>query len=436
MNYSPAKNLVLFFLGLIIVGTVLLSLPVAHNFNFGSFSFITNLFTSVSAVCVTGLSTVNIGEWYSIFGQLIILLLVQFGGMGYMFVSTVVTLLLGSVTLKDRRIMQDIFDISSFGSLKKLILKAFFFVLATEFTGAVLLTFVFLKDFSFLKAAYLGIFYSVMAFCNAGFSFFNNSLVEFANKPILLYVISFLVIFGRLGFFVIVDIYDTYKERRLHFSTHTKVILSMSAIITFFAFILFLFSDAFRGRGVFYSINSAFFQSVGSRTAGFYSMPVTLFSEFTKTLLLFLMSLGSSPASTAGGVKLTTLALVFVFIRSVLKGDDDFILLKRRVPAESVRRALAIFIIFFVSITFFSTVLVLLESCLEPFAVVFEVVSAFATAGLSLGITPDLSFAGKILIIIAMISGRIGILTILIFMLNPAAKRKSIKYPESKILVG
>ncbi|MCA6084754.1 TrkH family potassium uptake protein [Candidatus Endomicrobiellum agilis] len=435
MNYSPAKTIILFFLGLAIVGTALLSLPVAHNFN--AFSFITNLFTAVSAVCVTGLSVVNIGEYYSTFGQIIILLLVQLGGMGYMFVSTVIILLLGKVALKDRRIMQDMFNISSFSGLKNLLLKAIFFVLTIEFVGAVVLTFIFLGSFSSLsKSVYLGIFYSITAFCNAGFSFFYDSLAGFADNPFLLYVVSALVLLGRLGFFVIVDIYDTYKENRLHLSTHTKVVLSVSAGITFFAFILFLFSNTVKGHGVFYLINNAFFQAVGARTAGFYSIPLNLFNEFAKVMLLFLMSAGASPGSTAGGIKVTTLALVFVFVRSILKGDDDFVLFKRRITVDLIKKALVVFIVFFASIAFFSVILVLLESCLSPLAVVFEVVSAFATVGLSLGITSDLSVGGKVLIIIAMMAGRIGILTLLIVALNPSAKKKDIRYPEARILVG
>jgi trk system potassium uptake protein TrkH len=434
MNYSPAKTLILFFLGLIITGVLLLSLPAARGS--GSFSFVTNLFTSVSAVCVTGLSVVNVGEYYSIFGQTVILILVQLGGIGYMFVSTFITLLCGKVALKDRRIMQDIFDISSFSGLKKLLSKAVFFVLAIEFTGAVILTFIFLRNFSFLKSAYLGIFYSITAFCNAGFGFFCDSLVRFANDPALLYVISVLVFIGGLGFFVIIDIYDTYREKHLHLWMHTKVVLSVTAAITFFAFILFLFSDTLRGHGIFYSINNAFFQAVSARTAGFYSVPVNLFSEFTDVMLLFLMSAGASPGSTSGGVKVTTLALVFVFAVSVLRGDDDFVLFKRRIPDDLVKKALAVFIIFFASIAFFSAILILLESCLKPLAIVFEVFSAFATVGLSLGITADLSVEGKVLIIIAMIAGRIGMLTLLILLLDPIAKKKSIKYPEARILVG
>jgi trk system potassium uptake protein TrkH len=353
-----------------------------------------------------------------------------------MFVSTFITLLFGKIALKDRRIMQDIFDISSFSDLKKLLLKAVFFVLVIEFTGAVILTFIFLRSFSFLKSVYLGMFYSITAFCNAGFGFFCDSLVGFANDPVLLYVISVLVLIGGLGFFVIVDIYDTYREKHLHLRTNTKVVLFVSAVITIFAFILFLFSDTLRGHGVFYSINNAFFQAVSARTAGFYSVTINLFSEVTDVMLLFLMSVGASPGSTAGGVKVTTLALVFAFIRSVLRGNNDFVLFKRRIPVDLVKKALVVFIIFFALIAFFSAILILLENCLKPLAVAFEVVSAFATVGLSLGITADLSVEGKVLIVIAMITGRIGTLTLLIFALDPIAKKKSIKYPETRILVG
>jgi trk system potassium uptake protein TrkH len=434
MNYSPSKTLILFFLGLVIAGLLFLSLPAARNSD--SFSFITNLFTSVSAVCVTGLSVVNIDEYYSTFGQIVILILVQLGGIGYMFVSTFVTLLFGRIALKDRRIMQDMFDVSSFSGLKKLLSKAVFFALAIESTGAIILAFIFLRSFSFFKSVYLGIFYSIMAFCNAGFGFFCGSLVRFANDPALLYVVSGLVLIGGLGFFVIVDIYDTYREKHLHLWTHTKVVLSASATVTFFAFMLFLFSDQLRGHGVFYLINNAFFQAVSTRTSGFYSVPVNLFNEFTDVMLLFLMSVGASPGSTAGGIKVTTLALVFVFVRSVLKGDDDFVLFKRRIPVDLIKKSLAIFIIFFASIVFFSMILILLESCLKPLAIIFEVVSAFATVGLSLGITAGLSVEGKLLVIIAMVAGRIGILTLLMLVLDPVAKRKSIKYPEDRVLVG
>jgi trk system potassium uptake protein TrkH len=434
MKYSPAKTLILFFLGLIMIGVILLSLPIAHRIS--NFSLIVSLFTSVSAVCVTGLSIVNIGEYYSLFGQIVILLLVQFGGVGYMFVSTVITLLLGKMALKDRRIMQDMFNVSSFNGLKKLLLKAIFFVLTIEFLGTVLLTLVFLKDFTFLKSIYLGAFHSITAFCNAGFSLFNDNFVGFSNNPMLLYILTVLIILGGLGFFVIVDVYDYYKEKRVHLSTHTKIVLIVSAGVSFISFLLFLFSEALRGHGLFYLINNSLFQAFSTRTAGFYSVSPDLFSEFAKSMLIFLMSIGAAPGSTAGGIKVTTLALVFAFIRSVLKGDNDFVLFKKRISIDLVKKALVIFIVFFASIALFSLLLILQENYLKTLTIVFEVVSAFATSGFSLDITANLSLVSKLYIIIAMIIGRVGILTLLVLMLEPVYKKKNIRYPEDRVLVG
>jgi trk system potassium uptake protein TrkH len=353
-----------------------------------------------------------------------------------MFVSTVVTLLLGKMALKDRRIMQELFDVSSFKGLKHLLSKAVIFVLGIELFGAVVLTLIFLQDFSFLRAVYLGIFHSITAFCNAGFTTFGDSMSRFAGSPAIIYAIAILVILGGFGFFVIVDVYDTYKQGRRHLSTHTKVVLSVTAIITCIAFVLFLFSDALKGQGVFFLINNSFFQAISGRTAGFYTVSPTLFDDFTNSLLMILMSIGAAPGSTAGGIKVTTVALVFVFIRSVLKGEEDYVLFERRIPSHLIKKALVIFIVFFVLIALLSLILMLQENYLRPITVVFEVISAFATVGLSLDITSDLSLAGKIYVIIAMLTGRIGILTVLIVMVNPIAKKKNIKYPEGRILVG
>jgi trk system potassium uptake protein TrkH len=201
------------------------------------------------------------------------------------------------------------------------------------------------------------------------------------------------------------------------------------------SFLLFLFSDSLKGQGLFYLINNAFFQAISARTAGFYTVPVSLFDDFTEIVLMLFMSIGAAPGSTAGGIKVTTLALIFVFIRSVLKGDDEYIIFKRRIPYDIVKKALVIFIVFFALIALLSLVLMLQENYLRPVTVVFEVISAFATVGLSLDITPDLSLAGKIYVIIAMITGRIGILTMLILMITPITTKKKIKYPEGRVLV-
>ncbi|MDR0977923.1 MAG: hypothetical protein LBL71_02670 [Endomicrobium sp.] len=415
-------------------GTVFLSLPAARVFN--GFSFITNLFTSVSAVCVTGLSIVNIGEYYSAFGQIIILTLTQLGGLGYMFVSTVVALMLGKMALKDRRIIQELFDISSFSGLKTLLLKAVLFVLGIEFAGAVALTLIFLKDFSFLRSVYLGIFYSITAFCNAGFSVFNGSLAVFSNNPAVLYVIAFLVFCGGVGFFVIVDIYDKYKGKCHHLSLHTKVVLFAAFIVAGLSFLLFLLSDILRGHGLLHLINNAFFQAVGTKTAGFHTVSLLSLSEFSKLVLMILMSVGAAPGSAAGGIKVTTVVLIFVFVKSVLTGNEDYILFRRRIAPDLIRKSLVIFIVFLGLVTLFSLILILQENYFRNMPLIFEVISAFSTSGLSLGVTPYLSSLGRIYIIIAMITGRIGILAMLMVMVNPIVDKKNIKYPEGRILVG
>lgn len=438
MNYSPAKTLLLFFLGLITIGTIILSLPISLKTD-ADFSLMINIFTATSAVCVTGLTLVPINEYFSGFGQTVIILLVQFGGMGYMFVSTVVTLLIGKMALKDRRIMKEMFDITSYKDLKKLLIKAVIFVLTIEAAGALLLTFGFMGEHSFLESLYLGAFHSIAAFCNAGFSPFADSLAGYSGSPVILYTTAALILLGGLGFFVIVDIYDTYKEKHIHLSTHTKVVLSMTAAIVLFGFLFFMFSKemgVLSGNSISYIINNSFFQAVSARTAGFSTIPTSLFNEFTEIILIFLMSIGAAPGSTAGGIKITTLVLVFIFVRSMIRSDDDFVLFKRRIPDDLIKKALTIFVIFFASTAVLSAALVLLEPSKRPIDVVFEVVSAFGTVGLSVGITPGLSFGGKILIIFSMIAGRLGILTLLILMLTSGNKKKRIKYPEARIMVG
>ncbi|MDR2191465.1 MAG: hypothetical protein LBO62_01095 [Endomicrobium sp.] len=438
MNYSPAKTTVLFFLALIAAGFALLSLPFSRA-DGQSFSALTSLFTAVSASCVTGLSVVNISAYFSFFGQLVILALMQLGGIGYMLVTTAAALLLGKIALKDKRVMHELFDISSFGDLSKIIFKAVFFVFTIEAVGALILTIVFLKDFSFFKALYFGIFHSVAAFCNAGFSLFSDSMSLYASSPAILYTMSFLVILGGIGFFVIVDLYDAFKNSRLHLLTHTKVVLSMTAGIIFFSFLFFLFFtdiEILKGNGLLYCVNNAFFQSASARTAGFSSVPIYLFDDFAEITLSALMFIGAAPGGTGGGLKVTTLALVFIFVRGMLKGESEFTIFKSRIPRDLIEKALTVFILFVFAAIVFSAVLVLLEHDKKPIDVIFEAVSAVSTAGLSIGISHSLSGAGKITVILAMILGRVGIISALILMLSSKQQTNKVQYPQSRIMVG
>lgn len=438
MNSSPIKTIILFFAALICLGTLLLSLPCALQEG-AEFSLLTNLFTATSAVCVTGLSVVSIGTYFTQFGQIVILCLLQIGGLGYMLVSTGLGLLFGKLALKDRKIMQDLFDIGSFNDLFKLLEKAVLIVLGIELIGAAVMTVGFAKIFPLGKSIYYGIFHSISAFCNGGFSPFTNSLESFAISPIILYSVVILVVLGSLGFFVLVDLLDNIRGKSIRLTFHSKIILQMTLVLVVFGVIAFCFGEfftLFEQNPTGYVINNSIFQAISSRTAGFNSLPMANMTTFTAFAIIMLMFIGGGPGSTAGGIKITTLALVFVFIKSVLRGDEYYTLGKKNLDIDIVRKALLVFILMTVLMTFFILLMLYVEPNMEPLKIVFECVSGFCTVGLSLGITSELSSAGRMLLIAAMFVGRIGAITILIYMLNKKNVPNNIKYPDDKILIG
>lgn len=439
MNSSPVKTIILFFTVLILLGTILLCLPFSIRQE-SSFSVLTCLFTATSAVCVTGLSVVNIGTYFTDFGQIVILFLLQIGGLGYMLVSTGLGLLLGKLALKDRKIMQELFDISSFNELFKLLKRAVLIVLGIEFAGAAVLTVGFMKDFPLGQSLYYGIFHAVSAFCNAGFSPFGDSLESFATNPTILYTVVLLVVLGGLGFFVIIDIIDKFRGKNVRLTFHSKVILWMTAGLIIFGVIAFCFGQFMQfvkeQNSLSYIVNNSLFQAISSRTAGFNSLSMANITTFTAFSIIMLMFVGGGPGSTAGGIKITTLALVFVFIRSVLKGNDSYTLAKKNIDVDLVRKALLVFILMTIFMTFFILLMLYVESDKDTLKVIFESVSGFCTVGLSLGITSQLSFAGRIFLIIAMFVGRIGAITILVYLLNRKTVQNNIKYPDGKILIG
>ena len=438
MKDSPVKTIIIFFIALILLGTVFLCLPFAKQDN-AKFSLITCLFTATSAVCVTGLSVVNISDYFTNFGQIVILFLLQIGGLGYMLVSTGLGLLLGKMALKDRKIMQELFDISSFNELFKLLKKAVLIVLCIELIGAVILTIGFLKDFNLEQAIYYGIFHSISAFCNAGFSLFENSLENFSNNPTILYTIIILVALGGLGFFVLVDIIDKFRGKNIKLTFHSKVILYMTLGLIVFGFVAFFVGQIglyIKQGSLSWIITNSIFQAISSRTAGFNTLPLDSMSSFTTIFLVMLMFVGGGPGSTAGGIKITTLALVFVFIRAVIKGQNSYVLAKKNIDSDLVKKALLVFILMIVLVCFFISLMLLVEPNLDTVKVIFESVSGFCTVGLSFGITSELSAVGKVLLILAMFVGRIGAITILVYLMNIKPVVNNIRYSDGKILIG
>ncbi|MFA7074787.1 MAG: potassium transporter TrkG [Endomicrobiaceae bacterium] len=439
MNSSPLRTIILFFIALIIFGTVLLCLPFSRQDD-TVLSVLTSLFTATSAVCVTGLSVVNIGEYYSFFGQCVILLLIQLGGLGYMLVSTSLGLLLGKMALKDRKIMQELFDINSFNELFKLLKKAVLVVFGIEFIGALVLTFLFMKTFPFGRSVYLGIFHSVSAFCNAGFSPFVNSLEGFSQSPAVLYTMAAIIILGGLGFFVLVDIIDNIRGKNIRLTFHSKVTLWMTFVLIVSGFLAFALSEFLplleQNKSMWYIINNSFFQTVSVRTAGFNSISSVVMTNFAAFVIIILMFIGAGSGSTAGGVKISTVTLAVVFLKSVLRGKTSYPFAGRDMDSDLVRKSLAVFILMVLFILICIVGLLWTEPNIEPMKIVFESVSACCTVGISLGITSGISDLGRVVLILAMFIGRVGTVTILIYLMSGNFVKSNIKYPEAKLLIG
>lgn len=435
-NNSALLPIMLFFVGLIVLGTVLLCMPFARV-NPG-LSVLDCLFTVTSAVCVTGLSVVNISQYFTLSGQIIIMCLVQIGAFGYMLVSTGLGFLLGKIALKDRKIMQELFDISSFNDLFKLLRKAILIVLCIELVGAVILSLNFMGSYPLQKAILLGIFHSVTAFCNAGFSLFENSVEPFSNSPVVLWTLSSLILLGGLGFFVLVDIIDKFYSKTKRLTFHSEVILWVtSGLIVIAAIVLFLGNfNFFADKSFAFILNNSVFQSLSFRTAGFNSIPVSGISASVAFFTIALMFIGGGPGSTAGGLKITTLALVFVFIRALIKGENEYNLAKKNIDVDLIKKALLIFIVMVSLLFLFIFAMLCVEQNREPLHIIFEVVSAFCTVGLSLGVTSSITVLGKIILIAAMFIGRIGAVTILIYVVNTKTIKNNIRYPDGRLMIG
>lgn len=441
-SLKPAQVLVLGFAGTIILGTLILMLPISSA-NGHPTSFINSFFTSTSAVCVTGLVVVDTGTYWSVFGKTVILLLIQIGGLGFMTMATSIAIILGKkISLRNRLIMQEALNQFSISGVIRLTQYIILTTLGIEFVGALLLSMRFIPQFGFKNGFYYAVFHSVSAFCNAGFDIMGNgvSLMQYVSDPLVSVVIMFLIILGGLGFSVIVDIGRTKNIRKL--SLHSKLALSMTFSLIMTGFIaVFVFEmknpDTLGPLNLGGKVLASLFHSVTPRTAGFNTLNTARLTLPTLLFTILFMLIGGSPGSTAGGIKTTTIGVIFLKVRAVIKGSDDVEFAHRRISKDTINRALAVF---FIAITAFVLVTVLLtitEKNASLESVLFEAMSALGTVGLSMGLTPSLSLAGKIVIAIAMFFGRLGPLTIVLALSNrDLSKRKLIRYPEGKVIVG
>lgn len=434
----PAQVLAVGYLVVILVGTILLHLPIATT-NPGSLPWLDCLFTATSATAVTGLIVVNTSSAFTSFGQVVIMLLIQFGGLGLMTMSTLLALVIGRrIGLQERVVMQKELGQFQLSGLVKVVKRVLLITAIIEGLGVVILFLRWQPLLGAKKALYYAVFHSVSAFCNAGFDLFGNSMQNFSQDFITLFTISSLLILGGLGFGVVTDLFHLPKNKRLTF--HSRMVLRVSLILLVLGWAFVFFTEysnpetlgelSFGGK-----VLSAYFTSATTRTAGFESLPTGSLRTPTLFFVIVLMFIGASPASTGGGIKTTTFGVVVVTVFSIIRGKGETEVFQRRVAKETIIDALCIITLAMMLVFLDTIVLSFLETDKEFLDLFFETVSAFGTVGLSTGITPDLSTISKIMLILTMYAGRVGPMTVLVA-LSKKRKTQNFRYPEEKILVG
>ncbi|MEW8996584.1 MAG: TrkH family potassium uptake protein [Thermoanaerobacter sp.] len=441
IKLTPTQVLALGFAAIILIGTLLLMLPVATKSGERT-DFLTALFTATSATCVTGLVVVDTKTYWSVFGQIVIMLLIQVGGLGIMTMSTLFALILGrKITFKERLVMQEAFNTNSLGGIVKfakyILMVSFLF----ESIGAIILTLRFLPQMGLKKAVYYGLFHSISAFNNAGFDLMGNfrSLTGYVSDWVVNLVIMGLIIFGGLGFYVLLDIYEHRHFNK--FTLHSKIVITITLfLITIGTLLIFLFEynnpKTLKPLDFPTKILAALFQAVTPRTAGFNTLSLSDMTIASKFLTIILMFIGASPAGTGGGIKTTTFAVILYTVLSVIKGEEETVLYKRTISRNIVYKAVAISFIS-VFIIFSVTMVLSITETSNFLTILYETISAFGTVGLSLGLTLELTTVGRIVIIFTMYTGRVGPLTLALALAKRQRRPKPIiKYAEEKIMVG
>lgn len=440
--FSSSHIIMAGFGGMILLGTFLLMLPISSQ-NGTATNFLDALFTATSATCVTGLIVFDTATHWSMFGQLVILLLIQVGGMGVVTIAIAVVICTGRrIGLKHRFLIQEAISAPHVGGIVRLTGFIFRTTFLIEAVGALLLSFVFCPKFGFFKGIWYGIFHAISAFCNAGFDLMGveapfSSLLGYYDNILVNVVITSLIIVGGIGFFV----WDDIRTHTFHFREyrlHTKLVLITTGILLVVPFLLFFWFEFGKDVWGFSSakerVLASWFHAVSPRTAGFNTVDLTVLSEPAIFFTIVLMIIGGSSGSTAGGIKTTTIATLFLCIRAVFANRTNIQCFGRRFPVEILRRAVTIFTLYLISFLTGGVILCAIED-IPLLTALFETASAIATVGLSLGITPHLSDISHIVLILLMFFGRIGGLTLIYLVSNTHAPEVSQK-PQESITIG
>lgn len=441
---TPTQMIVIGFATIIFAGAMLLNLPIASRSG-QPVGLVNAIFTATSAVCVTGLVVVDTGTYWTAFGQVIIALLIQIGGLGFMTMSTLFALLLGrKITLRERLLIQESlnqFDLEGLVRLTKNIIIATFTI---ELAGAIIYSLVFIPEYGIKKGIAFGAFHAVTAFCNAGFDLIGDfrSFTPYVNNHVINLNTMALIIIGGLGFSVWTDIYRVVRERSFkNLSLHSKIVLSATILLIVLGAVFIFIAeinnpDTLSKLPVSGKVLASFFHSVTPRTAGFNTLDTASLSMPTKFMTIILMFIGGSPGSTAGGIKTATVAILIITVISVVRGKDDAEVFERHLPKYLVYRALSVASISLTLVIFVTMVLSITEQA-DFLTLFFEATSAFGTVGLSCNFTPQLSTPGRVIISMTMFAGRVGPLTLILAFAQRAIRNKgNVKYPEDRIMVG
>jgi len=453
--FSPMRRIAFSFFMVMIIGAILLYMPICQN-DVSQISFLDHLFVATSATCVTGLVPLVVADEYSLFGQIIILCLIQIGGLGFLtLLNMFMVKMKRKLTYTSKIVMQEALNQSSMRSIAVYIKRVIKYTIFFEGLGALFLMLVFVPDYGFLKGIYFSIYHSISAFCNAGFDILGaNSLINYQSHFLINMVISGLIIAGGLGFVVWIDLrmsWQRYKEnfkvfkiRKLltSLSLHTKIVLIATVALLFFGMLLILileWDNPYTLGPLSWNekLLASFFQSTTLRTAGFATVDMASLHVSTKLLMSAFMFIGGSPAGTAGGIKTVTFVIIIMHILSLVKGSDTIKIMRRSISDQLVKRSLTVGLVsFFIAIM--GLFILSISEDIEFIDLVFESFSAFATVGLTAGVTPSLSIVGKVIIIILMYIGRIGPITMVLIFAKRynQMKGKDITYPHADVLIG
>lgn len=444
-QFNPSQILLLGFTAIIGAGTILLKLPISTRHGI---SLVDALFTATSAVCVTGLIVKDTPLDFTLFGQMVILLLIQIGGLGYMTSTTLIFLMMGKrIGIKDRFLIKESMNLMGMEGVVRFIKHVLAVTLLIELLGSLLLFFCFLPHMPWKKAIYYSIFHSISAFNNAGFSLFSDNLMGFRTDFGVNLTISLLIIAGGIGFLVLWELKNRWSRRtkdRELLSVHTKTVLSATGLLILAGTVLFLFferhnPDSMAGLSLPHQLLVAFFASVTARTAGFNTVDYASLTPETLFLTILLMFIGASPGGTGGGVKTTTMAVVLAGMFATIRGDEQTVLFKRAINLNIISRSLLIVVLGAIFIIIASMFILHFENG-RYLSILFEVTSAIGTVGLSVGdggvrsLSSTFSPLGKIIISFIMLAGRVGPLTLACAFFEQRGKRY--RYPEGRIAIG